>query len=129
VVDPLIAGAATQSGANVRPERIGRGGIDVCGYEWIFLAHRLADALRDAELLAAAVVQWGGDERQRSRVLADYQSTRDRLALPLLQTVDRIASNDWDDSEISELLVQLSAEMARSVDAITSSSLDQQLVR
>jgi predicted molibdopterin-dependent oxidoreductase YjgC len=62
-------------------------------------------------------------------VLADYQSARDRLAVPLLQTVDRIASNDWDDSEISELLVQLSEEMARSVDAITSSSLDQQLVR
>jgi hypothetical protein len=54
---------------------------------------------------------------------------RDRLALPLLQTVDRIASNDWNDCEISDLLVQLSAEMARSVDAITSSSLDQQLVR
>jgi 2-polyprenyl-6-methoxyphenol hydroxylase-like FAD-dependent oxidoreductase len=92
-------------------------------------AHGLTDALRDAELLAAAVVQGGDAEPRRSSVLADYQSTTDRPALPLLQTVDRIASNDWGDSEISELLVQLSAAMARSVDAITSSSLDQQPVR
>jgi flavin-dependent dehydrogenase len=92
-------------------------------------AHGLTDALRDAELLAAALVQGGDEERRRSQSLADYQSTRDRLALPLLHTVDRIASNDWDDSEISELLLQLSAEMSRSVDVITSCSLDQQLVR
>jgi 2-polyprenyl-6-methoxyphenol hydroxylase-like FAD-dependent oxidoreductase len=92
-------------------------------------AHGLTDALRDAELLADAVVQGGDDDRRRSTALADYQSTRDGLAVPLLHTVDRIASNGWDDAEIAELLLQLSAEMARSVDAITSSSLDPQLVR
>ncbi len=81
-------------------------------------AHGLTDALRDAELLAMAVLGGAGSERALVASLADYQSTRDALALPLLQTSDRIASNDWDAGEVGDLLLQLSAAMARDLDPL-----------
>jgi 2-polyprenyl-6-methoxyphenol hydroxylase-like FAD-dependent oxidoreductase len=40
-------------------------------------AHGLTSALHDAELLAAAVVRGGDDQRRHTCALADYQSTRD----------------------------------------------------
>jgi flavin-dependent dehydrogenase len=53
-------------------------------------AHGLTDALRDAELLARAVVA-GTDE-----ALAAYQAARDELSLGLFEATDRIASFAWD---------------------------------
>ena len=53
-------------------------------------AHGITDALRDAELLAHAVVRGSGD------ALADYQAVRDELSLPLFQITDEIASYEWD---------------------------------
>jgi menaquinone-9 beta-reductase len=49
-------------------------------------AHGLTDALRDAELLAAAVLA-GSD-----RALAGYEATRDALSLPLFRATDAIAA-------------------------------------
>lgn len=89
-------------------------------------AHGLTDALRDAELLSRAVVEGlsGGTE---DVALAEYERTRDRISVPLFETVDRIASNDWDDAEIGGLLRQLSSSMAAEVD--TLAELDQQPAR
>jgi flavin-dependent dehydrogenase len=53
-------------------------------------AHGLTDALRDAELLARAVVA-GTDA-----ALAAYQAMRDELSLGLFEVTERIASFEWD---------------------------------
>ena len=52
--------------------------------------------------------------------LEDYQSTRDRLSMPLFDIVDRIASQQWTDEEIARLQRQLSSAMADEVEALTA---------
>lgn len=89
-------------------------------------AHGLTDALRDAELLADAVVAAASGARPEHEALAAYQATRDRLSLPLFVVTDRIAGQRWTDEEIPGLLLQLSAAMADEVDALAA--LDQAVV-
>jgi putative flavoprotein involved in K+ transport len=72
-------------------------------------AHGMTDALRDAELLARAVLA-GTDQ-----ALTAYQATRDELSLPLFQVTDRIASFDWDLPQVQALHKALSEAMAREV--------------
>jgi flavin-dependent dehydrogenase len=83
-------------------------------------AHGLTDALRDAELLARAVAEGFDDDASLAASLEHYQRTRDRISLGLFETVDRIAGNDWDDGEISDLLRQLSSSMADEVDTLAA---------
>jgi 2-polyprenyl-6-methoxyphenol hydroxylase-like FAD-dependent oxidoreductase len=80
-------------------------------------AHGMTDALRDAELLARAVVASfeGTDE---ASALRDYQATRDALSLPLFELTDTIASHAWTNAEISDLLKRLSASMNREVELL-----------
>ena len=82
-------------------------------------AHGLTDALRDAELLARAVVAVidGADEDD---ALADYQATRDTLSAALFDVMDVIAGHRWTDDEIPDLLLELSAAMADEVDALAA---------
>jgi 2-polyprenyl-6-methoxyphenol hydroxylase-like FAD-dependent oxidoreductase len=87
-------------------------------------AHGLTDALRDAELLARAVIGGFGDDANTAAALADYEHIRDRISIPLFDTVDRIASNDWDDIQISDLLRQLSSSMADEVDTLAALDLE-----
>jgi flavin-dependent dehydrogenase len=75
-------------------------------------AHGMSDALRDAELLAQAVVA-GTDE-----ALSAYQATRDRFAGEFLELSDEIASFDWDFARIKTLHHRLSALMGREEDLI-----------
>lgn len=75
-------------------------------------AHGIADALRDAELLARAVIQ-GGDA-----ALAQYQATRDSLVKGLLDVTDAISSFDWDLEEAKVLHMALSREMNRELELI-----------
>jgi flavin-dependent dehydrogenase len=75
-------------------------------------AHGLTDALRDAELLANAIVD-GSPE-----ALADYQATRDALSTKLFDVMDVVAGHGWTDEEIPGLLLQLNAAMADEVEAI-----------
>jgi flavin-dependent dehydrogenase len=82
--------------------------------------HGLTDALRDAELLARAIVDVGNGDRSEHDALAAYQSTRDHLTLPLLTTADAIASYRWNEHQIGPLLLQLSATMADEVDTIAA---------
>ena len=75
-------------------------------------AHGISDALRDAEFLARAVVDGGRD------ALAEYERTRDRLSLPLLDVAESIAAYRWDLGEIRELLLAESAAMKPEVAAL-----------
>jgi flavin-dependent dehydrogenase len=75
-------------------------------------AHGITDALRDAEFLARAVVDGGPD------ALADYERTRDRLSLALLQVSESIAAYRWDLSQIRELLLTQSAAMKPEIAAL-----------
>jgi 2-polyprenyl-6-methoxyphenol hydroxylase-like FAD-dependent oxidoreductase len=83
-------------------------------------AHGLTDALRDAELLARAVVASASGEASEHDAFAGYQGARDRLSLPLLRTTDTIAAQRWTDAEIGALLLQLSSAMADEVDTLAA---------
>jgi len=72
-------------------------------------AHGITDALRDAELLARAVLQ--GTEA----ALEGYHSIRDDLSLPLFMISDEIASYAWDLPRLQTLHRSLSDEMGREV--------------
>ena len=75
-------------------------------------AHGISDALRDAEFLTRAVIDGGRD------ALAEYERTRDRLSLPLLDVAESIAAYRWNLGEIRELLLAESAAMKPEVAAL-----------
>ena len=72
-------------------------------------AHGISDALRDAELLASAVVA------SSSSALADYQRERDELSRDLFDVTDEIASFAWDLETIGPLLKTLARAMSHEV--------------
>jgi flavin-dependent dehydrogenase len=82
-------------------------------------AHGLTDALRDAELLANAILAGSGGDAELLAALEGYQTARDRLSGDLFDVVDEIAAQRWTEDEIPALLLRLSASMAAEVDAIT----------
>ena len=71
-------------------------------------AHGITDALRDAELLARAVVLMLDGDRA---ALRDYERVRDQLSATVWELTERIASYRWDLTEIRELLPALSRAM------------------
>lgn len=81
-------------------------------------AHGITDALRDAELLADAVLHAPHGGRAQLDALREYEHTRDRLSEPLFDITDRIASYQWDLAELREQLVELSQAMRAEVDAL-----------
>ncbi len=81
-------------------------------------AHGITDALRDAELLARAVLQAPCDRPARLAALRRYQRTRDRLCEPLFDITERVASYHWDLVEVREHLRELSQAMRPEVDAL-----------
>jgi 2-polyprenyl-6-methoxyphenol hydroxylase-like FAD-dependent oxidoreductase len=87
---------------------------DASYYRDPIAAYGITDALRDADLLARAVV--GGTER----ALADYQAERDASAAPLFELSDRIASFAWDLQEIRRLMEDLAKVMAADVKAMAA---------
>jgi len=83
-------------------------------------AHGLTDALRDAELLARAIVQAASADLTEGEALARYQDTRDRLSLPLFDVVEELARQQWTDADIGGLLLRLSSAMAEEVDEVAA---------
>jgi flavin-dependent dehydrogenase len=77
-------------------------------------AHGLTDAMRDAELLADAII--AGDERS----LQAYQEVRDDLSLPLFEITDAVASYAWTIDALKALHHRLSDEMKREVTAMAA---------
>jgi flavin-dependent dehydrogenase len=75
-------------------------------------AHGISDALRDAELLARAVIDG------RREALAEYERMRDRLSLPLLAVAESIVGYKWDLTLIRELLLAESSAMKPEVAAL-----------
>ena len=82
-------------------------------------AHGLTDALRDAELLGRAIVATSIDEQRDEDAYGTYERTRNRLTVPILTAADEIASFQWSDDRIAELLLELSAAMNDELDVIT----------
>lgn len=72
-------------------------------------AHGITDALRDAELLADAIVEG------TPSALAEYQRCRDEWSEGLFDVTDRIASFEWTLDTVGGLLERLSREMADDV--------------
>jgi flavin-dependent dehydrogenase len=79
-----------------------------------FTAHGITDALRDAELLARAVVQGTGDS------LANYALTRLDLSRRLFEVTDEVASFDWTEDQLQALHRAFSSEMSREVRALAA---------
>lgn len=75
-------------------------------------AHGITDALRDAELLARAVL------RDSEDALAEYQATRDALSWKLFEITDTIASFEWDLGSLKQLHLDLSKTMNAEVEAL-----------
>jgi flavin-dependent dehydrogenase len=73
--------------------------------------HGMTDALRDAELLARAILATDGAPEDLAHELAVYQDTRDRLSRRLLEAADRAAAFRWELPELRELLLEISAAM------------------
>jgi len=81
-------------------------------------AHGMTDALRDAELLARAVISAPTPGRQQLDALRSYEATRDELSRPLNALTERIASYDWDLDEIRDWLPALSRAMRPEIKAV-----------
>jgi flavin-dependent dehydrogenase len=82
--------------------------------------HGITDALRDAELLARAVLSAPEPGPAQLDALAAYQSLRDEMALPMLAVTERIASYDWDLAEARRLLMTLASTMTDELELIGS---------
>ena len=81
-------------------------------------AHGITDALRDAELLARAVIGVLLDGHDEHRALAAYQAQRDELSAELFEVTDLIAGHRWTEGEIGPLLKRLSTSMTAELAAI-----------
>jgi menaquinone-9 beta-reductase len=75
-------------------------------------AHGISDTLRDAELLARAVIE--GSETALMR----YQEARDALSSELFEISDECAGFQWNEARIQKLHRQLSREMKRECEAL-----------
>ncbi|HET6986384.1 MAG TPA: NAD(P)/FAD-dependent oxidoreductase, partial [Kribbella sp.] len=74
--------------------------------------HGITDALRDAELLAGAILG--------SASFADYQATRDRLSSRLFEATEAVASYRWSLDDARVLLREVSSAMRDEVDHVGS---------
>jgi flavin-dependent dehydrogenase len=81
-------------------------------------AHGISDALRDAELVARAVLS-GTDA-----ALDEYEAVRDLLSVRLFTITDEIASYAWDLPHLQTLHKSLSDEMTREVLHVVNSGAE-----
>jgi flavin-dependent dehydrogenase len=80
--------------------------------------HGMTDAFRDAELLARAVLAAPEPGPTQRESLAEYESVRDALAFPLLDVTERLASYDWQVTEVRQLLMRLASVMAEELELL-----------
>jgi 2-polyprenyl-6-methoxyphenol hydroxylase-like FAD-dependent oxidoreductase len=71
-------------------------------------AHGMSDALRDAELLARAIVELH-EGAAEDAALGGYHELRDQLSVPLFDVAERLAAHTWSDAEVRDQLRQLSS--------------------
>src|SRR3954467_4662609 len=84
---------------------------DAVYYKDPLSAHGLTDALRDAELLARAVVAVVADGVPEREGRAGCAARRGALPTDLFDVTDVIAGHRWTDAEIPALLLRLNAAM------------------
>src|SRR4030095_2863526 len=77
-------------------------------------AHGITDALRDAELLARAVLAGN------SAAMEQFEATRLELSRRLFEVTDEIASFANDDAQLQSLHREFSREMSREVRALAA---------
>jgi 2-polyprenyl-6-methoxyphenol hydroxylase-like FAD-dependent oxidoreductase len=82
-------------------------------------AHGITDALRDAELLADAVVAAAGGGDSARRAMTAYQTTRDRLSRALWEATEEVAGYAWDATRARTLMRAVSASMSDEVDHLS----------
>jgi len=83
--------------------------------------HGMSDGLRDAELLADAVLDvFAGVPEQVA--MAAYQDTRARLSMRLFAATEAVARYDWDCLGARELLRRVSSAMSDEVDHLQALS-------
>jgi flavin-dependent dehydrogenase len=80
--------------------------------------HGITSALRDADLLARALVTTAPDSERREQALREYQHVRDRLSLPLLHNADEIAGYRWEMPRLRALLRAIASAMSDEVDEL-----------
>jgi len=81
-------------------------------------AHGMTDALRDAQLLARAVINAPSGRQSWLAAVRDYQRIRDRLSEPLFDVTERIAGYHWDLVAVREQLRELSQAMRPEIDTL-----------
>jgi len=114
MVEP-IRGFGGQPGFIKRSTEPGWALVGDAGYfKDTLTAHGITDALRDAELLARAVVAGS------TQAFVDYEKTRHDLSRRLFEVTDEIASFDWTDERVQVLHRAFSSEMSREVRALAA---------
>jgi flavin-dependent dehydrogenase len=86
-------------------------------------SHGLTDALRDAELLADALLGSLAGRMPEREALGRYQATRDRLSSRLFDATEAVAAYDWDSEGIRHLLREVSASMGPEVEHLEGRQL------
>lgn len=82
-------------------------------------AHGMSDALRDAELLARAIIAIDGGAPE-AEALGAYHEQRDQLSLPLFEVAEELAAHAWGELEVRDLLLRLSAAMNDEVELLAA---------
>jgi flavin-dependent dehydrogenase len=80
--------------------------------------HGITDGLRDAELLADALVDALGGEVAEGTALAQYQDARDQMSMRLFRATEAVAAYDWDPCEVRTLLRRVSAAMRHELELL-----------
>jgi flavin-dependent dehydrogenase len=81
-------------------------------------AHGISDALRDAELLARAVVEAHRNPETEATALARYESVRNEVSQDLFEATGIIAGFGWTIPEVKEQLINLSKAMGPEVELL-----------
>jgi flavin-dependent dehydrogenase len=81
--------------------------------------HGMTDALRDAELLADAVLAMLSGCGEASAFEA-YEGTRDRLSRDMFDVTEAVAAYDWNLDKVRHLLREVSSAMGEEVDHLQS---------
>ncbi len=82
--------------------------------------HGMTDAMRDAELLATALLDTSRGAASEAAALARYQAVRDRLSTALFAVTEDVAAYDWDTGRVQTLLRRVSSAMSDEVDHLQS---------
>lgn len=91
---------------------------DAGSFEDPLSTHGITDALRGAELLAAAVVATQGGTTTEAAALAGYQQARDVLCARLYTAVESIATYSWTLPQLRRLLLEASSAMTEQIEVV-----------